>query len=468
MCPAQQSFESEDHSRHLAWLSFCTASDLTSFYLAHCQKRWESLQPCSAPLGVPPSLVSSIPSDIDAGKRRSISLPLIIKHAPKPLPAGGGGGGGGGGRGDHDLQAHPPVSHRPGGSGCSGYKISAIQMMLFRCIRLVCMPVTLGNSRPLSESTSQVLALACRELAPPQSKGSFPPSSPRCPICQVRTAQGQYTIPSAIVYHSRSATVALGMPGIGFQSELATGLMFSLRCFCFWMSGLLCPVPHAHWFTNHKSRELLERIVTFIVPPVSRIFCSSSVRKLPLLPSVLDWARPARLLYLRPGQQVHLLSSVRAVAVQQRWHFRFPHNSCVPFCSQHVMPFGTVTRVRIQVWSLRRKHLKNNENNVPAKDADELWSMMRGAATALGSGIGTSLTGEPDNNEPAKRPGTDQSPFSHTFSRWHAVQSPNPPLYHQPFFGQDDVAVTGTKRQRWTSAMARFNHLTRIVLPLHY
>lgn len=44
-----------------------------------------------------------------------------------------------------------------------------------------------------------------------------------------------------------------------------------------------------------------------------------------------------------------------------------------------------------------------NENG-PAKDADELWSMMRGAATALGSGIGTSLTGEPDKVA-APRPG---------------------------------------------------------------
>ncbi|KAK9848569.1 hypothetical protein WJX84_002308 [Apatococcus fuscideae] len=49
-----------------------------------------------------------------------------------------------------------------------------------------------------------------------------------------------------------------------------------------------------------------------------------------------------------------------------------------------------------------RKHLKNE--NGPAKDADELWSMMRGAATALGTGIGTSLTGEAVK-EPAQRPG---------------------------------------------------------------
>lgn len=49
-----------------------------------------------------------------------------------------------------------------------------------------------------------------------------------------------------------------------------------------------------------------------------------------------------------------------------------------------------------------RKHLKNE--NGPAKDADELWSMMRGAATALGTGIGTSLTGEPDKAA-APRPG---------------------------------------------------------------
>ena len=53
-------------------------------------------------------------------------------------------------------------------------------------------------------------------------------------------------------------------------------------------------------------------------------------------------------------------------------------------------------------WLVCRKHLKNE--NGPAKDADELWSMMRGAATALGTGIGTSLTGEPAK-EQATRPG---------------------------------------------------------------